>query len=172
MSTAIPPRPRQVGVSHQRQLATKRRYAIIASQYNSEYVQGLVDHAVRELRALVPSAQVDLHQVPGAFEIPVIVRELARQHRADAILALAVILQGKTGHAEHLSRSVTDALQRIAVENGVPIINAVLTLKTETQARERCLEEEMNRGTEAARAAVHMGNLMTDLKEDRHGQTA
>jgi 6,7-dimethyl-8-ribityllumazine synthase len=147
-----------------RQVPIRRRFAIIASQFNSEYVQGLVDHAVSELRALAPPAQVDLHQVPGAFEIPIVARELARNKRVDAILALGVIIQGKTDHAQLVARSVTDALQRIAIEDGVPIIDAVLSLKNETQARERCLEDEMNRGTEAARAAVHMANLIAEFR--------
>jgi 6,7-dimethyl-8-ribityllumazine synthase len=163
MSTAIPTRPRLVGTIP-RQVGTRRRFAIVASQFNSEYVQGLVDHAVRELRVLTPSAQVDLHQVPGAFEIPIVVREIARQKRADAVLALGVILQGKTDHAAQIGTAVTDALQRISIEDGIPIVHAVLSLKTETQARERCLEEEMNRGTEAARTAVHMANLLANLR--------
>jgi 6,7-dimethyl-8-ribityllumazine synthase len=165
MSTAIPPRPRQVGTGPRQQPANKRRFVIVASQYNSEYVQGLVDHAVAELRVLVPAAQVDLYQVPGAFEIPIVAREVSRQKSADAILALGVILHGKTDHAEHLARSVTDALQRIATDDGMPVVHGVLSLKSETQARERCLEEEMNRGTEAARTAVHMANLVADLRE-------
>ena len=164
MSTAIPPRPRQVGINP-RHLGIKRRFAIVASQFNTDYVQGLVDHAVRELRVLAPSAQVDVYHVPGAFEIPIVVREFAHHGRTDAILALGVILKGKTEHAEHIGRAVTDALQHIAVETGVPVIHGVLTLNTETQARERCLEEEMNRGTEAARTAVQMVNLFADLRE-------
>jgi 6,7-dimethyl-8-ribityllumazine synthase len=163
MSTAIPPRPRQVGAVS-RQAVGRRRFAIVASQFNSEYVQGLVDHTVRELRNVAPAAVFDLHQVPGAFEIPIVVRELARQKRADAIIALGVILEGKTDHAKHIAASVTEALQRIAIEDGVPVIHAVLSLKTETQARERCLEEEMNRGTEAARAAIQMANILGDLR--------
>ena len=168
MSTAIPPRPRQVGIAP-RQVGTKRRFAIVASQFNGEYVQGLVDHATRELHGLSASAQIDLHQVPGAFEIPVVAREVARKKGADAIVALGVILAGKTEHAEHLARSVSDSLQRIAIEDGIPVIHAVLSLKNETQARERCLEDTMNRGTEAARAAVQMANLMADLRERHHG---
>jgi 6,7-dimethyl-8-ribityllumazine synthase len=156
------PRPRQV-------VGIRRRFAIVASQFNQQYVQGLVNHATQEVRNLAPNATIDLHQVPGAFEIPIIVRELVRQKRADAILALAVILRGKTEHAENLSRSVTDALQRIAVEDGVPIINAVLSLTNETQARERCLEQEMNRGTEAARAAVQISITLSELREKVHG---
>jgi 6,7-dimethyl-8-ribityllumazine synthase len=142
----------------------KRRFAIVASQFNSQYVQGMVDHAVAELRALLPNSQFDLHQVPGAFEIPIVVREVARQKKPDAILAMGVILKGKTEHAAQIGQAITDALQRIAIEDGVPVIHAVLSLTTETQARERCLEDEMNRGTEAARAAVHMANIFADLR--------
>ena len=156
MSTAVPPRPR-LGVS-------KRRFTIVASQFNARYVQGLVNHATEELRELVSGAVLTLHQVPGAFEIPIVVREIARQERADAILAIGVIIRGSTAHAEHLSTSVTNALQQIALEFGVPVINAVLSLENEDQARERCLEKTINRGIEAARAAVQIANLMAELR--------
>jgi 6,7-dimethyl-8-ribityllumazine synthase len=142
----------------------KRHFSIVASLFNGQYVQGLVDHATDELRSLSPSAVISLHQVPGAFEIPVVVRELALQKNADAILALGVILQGKTSHAQNLARSVTDALQQIALEHGIPVINAVLSLETETQAQERCLGSEINRGTEAARSAIEIANVLRDLR--------
>src|SRR5438105_5972920 len=104
-----------------------RSFAIVASLFNRQYVQGLVDHATKELKALSPSAEISLHHVPGAFEIPVVVRELAIRRNFDAILALGLILQGETDHAQNLARSVTSALQQIAIENGVPVINAVLS---------------------------------------------
>ena len=159
MSHAIQPRPRTV---HGR-----RRFTIVASQFNAEYVQGLVNHATEELRALAPAATITLLQVPGAFEIPVVVRELAEAKKENAIIAMGVILKGKTSHAENLSRSVTDALQRIAIEFGVPVINAVLSLNHEIEARERCLEKKLNRGIEAARAAVEIANVMMDLREKK-----
>ena len=59
---------------------------------------------------------------------------------------------------------MTDALQRVAVDYGVPVINVVLSFDNETQARERCLENRMNRGTEAARAAVEIAKLMSELR--------
>jgi 6,7-dimethyl-8-ribityllumazine synthase len=142
----------------------KRQFAIVASLFNEQYVRGLVDHATEELKSLSPAAAISLHQVPGAFEIPIVVRELALQKKADAILALGVILQGKTSHAKNLARSVTDALQQIAIEHGVPVINAVLSLETETQAEERCLGSDINRGTEAARAAIEIASVMGDLR--------
>src|SRR5438132_6262863 len=142
----------------------KRGFAIVASQFNASYVQGLVDHAEKELRSLAPSATICIQRVPGSFEIPVAVREIALQEKADAIIACGVILKGKTDHAQNLSRSVMDALQRIATGHGVPVINAVLSFDDETQARERCLENEINRGTEAARAAVEISNVISKLR--------
>ena len=159
MSNLISPRPRIVGAA-----AAKRHFPIVASQFNPTYVQGLIEHATAELRALIPNATTSLLQVPGAFEIPIVVRELALQKRGDAIIAIGVILKGKTDHAENLSRSVTDALQRIAVTQGIPVINAVLSFDDEDQARERCLENEINRGTEAARAAVEISNVIAKLR--------
>lgn len=151
-------------------VGTRRRFAIVAGQFNGEYVQGLITHATDEFRKLAANASVTLHQVPGAFEVPIVVREIARQKGVEAIVAIAVILKGKTAHAEHLARSVTDALQRIAIEDGVPVLNAVLSFDNVVQARERCLEDTINRGTEAARAAVQISNVMAELRaRQTHG---
>jgi len=156
MSSTAPPRPRI--------LKTRRTFAIVASQFNARYVQGLVDHAKKELNTVAPNATISIQRVPGAFEIPVVVRELASLAKADAIIACGVIMQGETNHAKNLGRSVTDALQRIAVDCGVPVINVVLSFDNEAQARERCLENKINRGTEAARAAVEIANVMSELR--------
>jgi 6,7-dimethyl-8-ribityllumazine synthase len=143
---------------------TKRTYHIVASRFNAQFVDGLLDHAIQELAALAPDATVSVHRVPGSFEVPVVVHELASQDKADAIIACGVILQGETDHAQNLSRSVTDALQRVAVERGVPVINAVLSFDNEDQACARCLGNEINRGTEAARAAVEIANVLSELR--------
>jgi len=143
-------------------VAAKRTFAIVASQFNPKYVQGLVDRATRELQT--PVAKVSLYRVPGAVEIPIVVRELAQQKRTDVILAIGVVLKGKTNHADNISRSVTDALQRIALDYGVPVINCVHTFSNEIDAQERCLEDKINRGTEAARAAIEIANVMSDLR--------
>ena len=156
MSKSVLPRPHVV--------AAKRRFAIVASQFNARYVQGLVDHAEEELHSLASSAAISIHRVPGSFEIPVVVRELARRKKADAIIACGVIMRGETNHAKNLSRSVTDALQRIAVDYGVPVINVVLSFDNRRQARDRCLENTINRGTEAARAAVEIASAMSKLR--------
>src|SRR5213592_662897 len=150
--------------SRLRTAKAKRIFHIVASRFNAHYVDALVDHATQELHALAPDATVSLHRVPGAFEIPVVVREVASRQSADAIIACGVILQGETNHAQNLSRSVTDALQCIAIENCVPVINVVLSFDNEAQARARCLENKINRGTEAARGAVEIANVLADVR--------
>jgi 6,7-dimethyl-8-ribityllumazine synthase len=156
MSTNVPRRPRVE--------RGKRTFQIVASRFNAQYVQGLVDHVAEELHELAPGAAISIHRVPGSFEIPVVVRDLARKKKADAIIACGVIMQGETNHAKNLGRSVTDALQRIAIDYGVPVINVVLSFDNEDQASERCLENRINRGTEAARAAVEIASVMSELR--------
>ena len=145
----------------------RRTFALVASQYNPKLVQGLVDHAATELMRLVPNARLILHQVPGAFEIPLVVQELATKpdNEIDAIIALGVIIQGDTGHAELLGNTVTHALQQIMLGTRIPVIHEVLSCKDEAQAKIRCLEEPYNRGTEAAHAAVNIAALITQLRE-------
>ena len=144
----------------------RRTFAMVASQYNPELVQGLVDHAALELMTALPSSRLILHQVPGAFEIPLVVQELASQaeNEINVILALGVIIHGDTDHGELLSRTVTDALQQIALSHRVPVIHQVLACKDEEQARVRCLEAKFNRGTEAAHAAIRMADLLEQLR--------
>ena len=157
MSQLVPRRPRVIKV--------RRGFVLVASQFNAKYVQGLVNHCTEELRALSPASNVSLILVPGAFEIPLVVREVASKKHADAIIALGVILQGDTVHARQLGDSVTHSLQQISLAHGVPVIHAVLSLMDEEQARKRCLEKRMNRGTEAARAAFEMTNVMAELRK-------
>jgi 6,7-dimethyl-8-ribityllumazine synthase len=156
MSSAHPIRPRMVGKA-------TLSFAIVASQYNLDYVQGLITHAHQELNALEPEANTMLHWVPGAFEIPLAVKLVASQKRYHAILALGVVLNGATAHGMLIGQSVTTALQSVALEFLTPIIHGVLLLDNEDQARQRCLEDEINRGTEAARAAVSSARLVREL---------
>lgn len=156
MSSAHPIRPRLAGKA-------TLSFAIVASQYNLEYVQGLISHAHQELNALEPEGQIMLHWVPGAFEIPLAVKLVAAQKRYQAVLALGLILNGATAHGTLIGQSVTTALQDIALEYSTPVIHGVLLMDNEDQARQRCLEDEINRGTEAARAAVSAARLVREL---------
>ncbi len=146
-------------------MSVKRGFTLVASQFNATYVQGLVTHCTDELRVLSPLANVTLHLVPGAFEIPLVVREIALKKNVDAIIALGVIIEGETDHARLLGDVVTQSLQQIALEHGVPVIHAVQSVKNDAQARARCLEDKINRGTEAARSAYEIANLLSELRK-------
>jgi 6,7-dimethyl-8-ribityllumazine synthase len=138
-------------------------FAIVASQYNNTYVQPLVDSATSEINELEPGASVHLVRVPGSFEIPLGVKLMALQNKFDAILALGVVLQGETAHADLIARSVTAALMNLALEFRIPVIHEVLLLQNEEQAKARCLGTKLNRGIEAARAAVSIARTVSDL---------
>jgi 6,7-dimethyl-8-ribityllumazine synthase len=138
-------------------------FAIVASQYNNTYVQPLVDSATSEINGLEPGASVYLVRVPGSFEIPLAVKLVAMQKKFDAILALGVVLQGETAHADLIARSVTAALMKLALEFRIPVIHEVLLLQNEEQAKARCLGTELNRGIEAARAGVSIARTVNDL---------
>jgi len=138
-------------------------FAIVASRYNATYVQALVDFATSELNELEPGADVHLVRVPGSFEIPLAVKLVAMEKKVDAILALGVILQGETAHAGLIARSVTTALMSLALELRIPVIHEVLLLENAEQAQVRCLGKELNRGIEAARAAVSIARTVKEL---------
>lgn len=143
------------------------RIAIVAAQYNSRYVNGMLRAAKKTLlESGILSKNLKIVRVPGAFETPVVAAKLAArkgEQGFDAIIGLGVILQGATSHAEHIGTAVTQAFAAIQVNYCVPIIHEVLVFTSSTQARERCLSETHNRGTEAANTALHMARLMRTL---------
>lgn len=139
------------------------RFAIVASQYNARYVDGMLRAARAELKR-AGAAEVRVVRVPGAFEVPVVAGALARQFpHWDAVICLGVILQGQTSHAQHVGEAVTAGLMQLAVNTGVPMIHEVLVFTNEEQARVRCLSREFNRGTEAAQTAWKMAAVLREL---------
>ncbi len=134
--------------------------AIVCSRYNSRYTDGLLRGARRVLKS-AGAAKITVVRVPGSFEIPIAASALARRvSPPDAVICLGVIWQGETTHADHIGKAVTDGLMRISLDTGVPCIHEVITVKTEEQARARCLDPETNRGSEAAHTALEMANLL------------
>lgn len=138
--------------------------AIVASEYNAEYVDGLLAHCQAELSAIAPLLTNLVARVPGAFEVPLAVQELAATGKYEAVIAFGVIIAGKTAHADLIAESITAALMRIALERRVPVIHEVLLVRDEAQARERCLGTALNRGAEAARAAVRMMSALREIR--------
>lgn len=138
-------------------------FTIVAGQYNMEFTQGMVDSACRELTLLEPGTKIQIFWAPGAYELPVLAKHVAEVGRADAILALAVILQGETAHGQLIARSVTQALQQVALAHGIPVLDGILLLDNAEQARERCFGTEKNRGVESARAAVSVARTIREI---------
>jgi 6,7-dimethyl-8-ribityllumazine synthase len=148
MSTEFPSRPPA--------LTESARFAIVASQYNAEFVDGLVTFACEELKAIVAHPDIFVVRVPGAFEIPIAVQSVALHRKPDAILAFGLIFDGETLHASLIATAVTQALLEISLRSTIPVLHEVLVAKNDDQARARCLLPEFNRGTEAARAAIRI----------------
>ena len=156
MSVATLPRqPRSIG--------PHRTIAIVASLYNEDYVNALVEATNQELIRIIPNAAIPLYRVPGAFEIPICAEFLLQNTQIDALIALGVVIRGETSHADLVASSVTNSLQNMATSHLIPIINEVLLLDNEEQARVRCLSPDYNRGIEAARAAVNVCELFSKL---------
>jgi 6,7-dimethyl-8-ribityllumazine synthase len=148
--------------------ANRSRFAIIASLYNSQYVDAMLRAARAELKR-AGALSVQVVRVPGAYEIPVVAATLAQQAAKtkpslDAILCLGVILRGETTHAAHIGEAVSQALMQIQLQHQVPVIHEVLLLENEQQARVRCLGRKHNRGTEAAQTAIRMAEVMRSLR--------
>jgi len=92
------------------------------------------------------------------------VQEIAERGAFAAIIALGVIIQGETQHARLIAEAITHSLLDLSLRHRIPVIHEVLLVENEAQARVRCLGEEMNRGTEAARIAVRMIQTLVEAK--------
>ena len=156
MSKSLPPKPRS--------LAQKAAITIVASQYNSEFTDALVENTQEELAELTSNTRIDLVQVPGAFEVPAAVEAVIQANQPDCVIALGLIIRGKTAHGDLVAESVTQALQNIAVNHATPVVHEVLLVNDEEQAKARCIESELNRGREAARAAVSIVETFRQIK--------
>ncbi len=145
--------------------AVTGRFAIVASRYNSHYVDALLRAAKKELRG-AGVKDLEIVRVPGAYEIPVVAARLAtvRRPALAAIICLGVILRGQTTHAQHVAEAVSLALAQLQVERELPVIHGVLLFENTEQARVRCLGKEHNRGTEAARTALEMSRVMASIQ--------
>ena len=153
-SNPLAPKPRSIG--------SRRTISIVASLYNEELVNSLLNSTIEELRRIMPTITVPVYRVPGAFEIPVCAKHLIENNPNDALIALGVIIKGETDHADLVGTTVTTSLQNLALANNVPIIHEVLLTENREQAIERC-QGDKNRGKEAARSAVTMAELFSNM---------
>ncbi len=135
------------------------RFAVVAARYNQDLVDDLLGSAATTLRkAGVPESGVELIRVPGSNEVPYGVQLQAESGRFDCCIALGVLLKGATAHHHIVAQSVSDALQMVALNTGVPVINGVVVAESRAQAEER-VRGGLDRGAEFGQAALEMAAL-------------
>jgi 6,7-dimethyl-8-ribityllumazine synthase len=141
--------------------ASGLRLAVVVARFNHLITVRLLEGSVRELtaRGCAP-ADVHVAWVPGAFEIPLAARALARSGRYAAIVTLGVVIRGGTPHFDYVCRAVTDGVRDVMRDTGVPVAFGVLTTDDVEQALARAGGAEGNKGEEAARAALEMAHLV------------
>lgn len=140
------------------------RYAVVASRWNGEIVDALVDGARAAFAAHgVDPAAFDVLRVPGAWEIPVVARRLADGGRYAAIIALGCVVRGETRHYQQVADECARGLMRIALDTGVPVLNGVLAVEDEADAWARAGGARGNKGAGVAVSAVEMAALLAEL---------
>jgi len=140
------------------------RIALVASRFNAAVVERLVAGATEALAARgADPATLELVRVPGAFDLPPVVRRIALSRRFDAVVALGAVIRGETPHFDFVAAECASGLARVAYETGVPVALGVLTTDTEEQAFERAGGAEGNKGADAACAAIELASLMRKL---------
>ena len=133
------------------------RYAVIASRWNAEIVDALVEGARRTfVQCGVDESALTILRVPGAWELPMLAAALASQKKYAAIVALGCVVRGETRHYEHVADECARGLMRVALDHGVPVLNGVLAVEREADAQARAGGAHGNKGEEVARAAVEM----------------
>ncbi len=140
------------------------RFAILASRWNPGIVNSMVDAARATLGAHgAGEAQVTVLRVPGAWELPQAAARLAAQGEYDALIALGCVVRGDTRHYEHVADGCAQALMRVALDHGVPVLNGVLAVERHEDAVARAGGAHGNKGEEAALAAIEMADLLEQL---------
>lgn len=137
----------------------KFRVGIVAARFNETLVDGLLARVVESLgSAEVRAENIAVVRVPGSHEIPWAAQAFAAGGECDCVITLGVLIAGETNHHEMVGQSVSHALQRVAIESGIPVINGVIVANTTAQAKARCVGK-INRGREFALAALEMAVL-------------
>jgi 6,7-dimethyl-8-ribityllumazine synthase len=142
------------------------RFAVVVSRFNSFITERLLAGAMDALtRTGADAGQIDTVRVPGAWEIPLVAAELARQHRYDAIICLSAVIRGETPHFDYVAGEAAKGIAHAAAETGVPVAFGVLTTNTMEQAIDRAGGKGGNKGFDAAMTAIEMAHLMRLLRQ-------
>lgn len=144
------------------------RFAVVCSRFNEPVTRNMLAGAIRGFEANgIENGRVDVAWCPGAFEIPLVARELAATGDYGAVVCLGAVIRGETAHFDYVSMGVTVGIQRAALETSVPILFGVLTTDTPEQAWARAGGKDgkgpKNKGVDVATAAIEMVNLLARI---------
>lgn len=143
-----------------------RRFGIVAARFNSRIGDRLVAGALDCFeRHGVPAGDVHLVSVPGAWEVPQALEELAAAGGVQALVALGVVIRGETPHFDFLCSQATSGIASVAERHRLPVAYGLLTCDTSAQAEERAGGKAGNKGWEAALAALEMADLFARLRQ-------
>jgi 6,7-dimethyl-8-ribityllumazine synthase len=157
----------KVGMKPRKELrnAAGFRFGIVVATFNKMVTDRLLSSCLDGLtKQGVKDADIEVVRVPGAFEIPLVARTLAKSDRLDAVICLGAVIRGDTPHFDFISAEASRGIGQAALDSGVPVIFGVLTTDTEAQAIERADPGTFNRGGEAAKSAIDMATVMRMLK--------
>jgi 6,7-dimethyl-8-ribityllumazine synthase len=140
------------------------RVAIACGRFNDFITERLLTGALDGLtRHGVDDASITVVWAPGAFELPLVAKQLAASAEYDAVICLGAVIRGATGHYEQVAGQCAAGIQHAQLETGVPIIFGVLTTDTIEQAIERAGTKAGNKGFESAMTAIEMADLLRQL---------
>jgi 6,7-dimethyl-8-ribityllumazine synthase len=142
------------------------RVAIVAARFNAEIVDELLAGCSRRLNELgVDQSRITTEHVPGAFELPLAAKAMARTHRFAAVICLGCVIRGDTPHFDYVAGECARGIAEVARSEMIPVIFGVLTTNTEQQARDRIGGSHGHAGERAAEAALEMIALMRRLSK-------
>ena len=140
------------------------KFALVVSRFNSFITERLLEGALDCLRRQgVAEDDLMVARVPGAWEIPVVVKRLAQAKAYDGVICLGAVIRGSTPHFDYVAAEVSKGIAMVSLESGLPISFGILTTDSLEQAIERAGSKAGNKGFAAAEAAIEMVNLLKDL---------
>jgi 6,7-dimethyl-8-ribityllumazine synthase len=144
-------------------VATGLKVGVVVARFNALVTEQLLSGALDALRRHgVKESDVDVFRCPGTFELPALLRRVARTGRYDAVLALGAVIRGGTPHFEYVAAEATKGVGVIALEADCAVAMGVLTCDTMEQALERAGVKAGNKGAEAAMAAIEQANVLRE----------
>lgn len=145
-------------------IAKGHKYCIVIARFNEFIGSKLLSGAVDELtRHGVKEEDIDVVWTPGAFEIPIIAKKCALSKKYNAIITLGAIIRGETPHFDYVAAELSKGIASVSIETGVPVLFGVLTTENLEQAIERAGTKSGNKGSDAAKAAIEMANLISNF---------